>query len=78
MRSISASIGVAHWTEQVGADPERLIAAADQALYIAKKDGKNRYAVYDPQPAAPEPEPQEPVPLRMTRVSRRGSRAGKR
>jgi PleD family two-component response regulator len=64
MRSISASIGVAQWTELVGDDSDRLIAAADQALYIAKKDGKNRYAVYDPQPAAPEVE--EPPLLRKT------------
>jgi diguanylate cyclase (GGDEF)-like protein len=64
MRSISASIGVAHWTKLVGADPERLIAAADQALYMAKNDGKNRYAVYDPQPPAPEVE--EPILLRKT------------
>jgi len=64
MRSISASIGVAQWTELVGPNPERLIAAADQALYIAKRDGKNRYAMYDPQPAAPEVE--EPPLLRKT------------
>jgi diguanylate cyclase (GGDEF)-like protein len=53
--SIAASIGVAQWTVQVGSDPERLIAAADQALYIAKKLGKDRYAVYE-QPAEPAPE----------------------
>jgi diguanylate cyclase (GGDEF)-like protein len=43
---IAASIGVAQWTPQIGNHPERLIAAADQALYSAKKDGRNRYAVY--------------------------------
>jgi hypothetical protein len=26
------------------------MAAADHALYAAKKDGKNRHAVYDPAP----------------------------
>ena len=44
---IEVSIGVAQWTREVG-EPDRLIAAADHALYAAKKDGKNRHAVYDP------------------------------
>jgi diguanylate cyclase (GGDEF)-like protein len=48
--SIGASIGVAQWSPMVGAHPERLIAAADQALYAAKKEGKNGYAVYEPAP----------------------------
>jgi diguanylate cyclase (GGDEF)-like protein len=53
--SIGASIGVAQWSPMVGAHPERLIAAADQALYAAKKEGKNGYAVYEPvPPLAPE------------------------
>uniref|UniRef100_E6VHW9 diguanylate cyclase n=1 Tax=Rhodopseudomonas palustris (strain DX-1) TaxID=652103 RepID=E6VHW9_RHOPX len=49
---IAASIGVAQWTRQIGMYPERLIAAADAALYNAKKLGKDRYVVYEP---APEP-----------------------
>ena len=44
---ISVSIGVAQWTREMGAFPDRLIAAADHALYVAKKDGRNRYATYD-------------------------------
>jgi hypothetical protein len=34
-------------TRQIGANPERLIAAADQGLYAAKKPGKDRYAIHD-------------------------------
>jgi diguanylate cyclase (GGDEF)-like protein len=47
---IAASIGVAQWTTDVGPFPDRLIATADHALYAAKRDGKNRYAVYEPSP----------------------------
>ena len=47
---ISLSIGVAQWSRQMRAFPDRLMAAADHALYAAKKDGKNRLAVYDPAP----------------------------
>ena len=47
---IAVSIGVAQWTREMGAFPDRLIAAADHALYAAKKEGKNCYAAYDPAP----------------------------
>jgi diguanylate cyclase (GGDEF)-like protein len=54
---IAVSIGVAQWTRETGTFPDRLIAAADHALYAAKKEGKNRYAVYDAAaPLAPEAE----------------------
>ena len=47
---ISVSIGVAQWTAAMGAFPDRLIAAADHALYDAKKGGRNRFATFDPAP----------------------------
>ena len=47
---VSVSIGVAQWTREMGAFPDRLIAAADHALYDAKKNGRNCHAVYDPAP----------------------------
>ncbi len=49
---ISISIGVAQWTPDMGAFSDRLIAAADHALYAAKNEGKNRYAVSAPPPQA--------------------------
>ncbi len=48
---VAVSIGIAQWTEDVGGFPDKLIAAADQALYAAKKEGKNRYAAYDSAPS---------------------------
>jgi diguanylate cyclase (GGDEF)-like protein len=52
---IAVSVGVAQWTREVGAFPDRLLAAADHALYVAKKEGKNRYSVYESAPPlAPE------------------------
>ena len=62
---ISVSIGVAQWTREIGGYPDRLIAAADQALYEAKNDGRNRYAACDPAPPlVPVPEPQPEMALR--------------
>ena len=53
---IAVSIGVAEWTHGIGRFPESLIAAADEALYAAKKEGKNRYAAYgNAPPLAPQP-----------------------
>lgn len=53
---IAISIGVAEWDRSVGQFPDRLIAHADHALYAAKKNGKNDFAVYDPAPPlAPKP-----------------------
>ena len=55
---IAVSIGVAQWTRETGAFPDRLIAAADHALYVAKKEGKNRHSVYElSPPLAPEAMP---------------------
>jgi diguanylate cyclase (GGDEF)-like protein len=54
---IAVSVGVAQWTREMGAFPDRLIAAADHALYAAKRAGRNGFATYDPAPPlAPEPE----------------------
>jgi diguanylate cyclase (GGDEF)-like protein len=64
---ISLSIGVAQWTREIGTFPDRLMAAADHALYAAKNSGKNRHAVYEP--AASEPSiAGEAIPEQRARV----------
>jgi diguanylate cyclase (GGDEF)-like protein len=62
---LSVSIGIAQWTREIGILPDRLIAAADHALYVAKKEGRDRYAVYDlSPPLSPGQETTLPQPLR--------------
>lgn len=47
---ITISIGVAEWDRSIGQFPDRLMAHADHALYAAKKNGKNDFAIYDQAP----------------------------
>jgi diguanylate cyclase (GGDEF)-like protein len=63
---VAVSIGVAQWTPEIGAFPDRLIAAADHALYVAKNQGKNRHAVYERSPPmVPEPDTVPDMVLRL-------------
>jgi diguanylate cyclase (GGDEF)-like protein/PAS domain S-box-containing protein len=45
--SLSASIGVSMYPLD-DEDPDMLLRHADQAMYIAKQSGKNRFHIYDP------------------------------
>lgn len=45
---VTLSIGIASMVPSVRSTPDRLIAAADQALYAAKAQGRNRYCVWNP------------------------------
>jgi diguanylate cyclase (GGDEF)-like protein len=63
--AIAASIGVAQWSPVAGMSAERLMATADQALYVAKKQGKNRLAVHElAPPLAPELEEETTHPVK--------------
>ncbi len=44
---ISASIGIATVPDDVAAAPEDLLRTADEALYVAKRAGKNRVSAHD-------------------------------
>ena len=48
---VSASIGVAQWSRHVNNCPEKLLAAADEALYDAKNGGRNQVALSQHPPA---------------------------
>jgi len=50
--SVTVSIGVASLLPERSTDPRRLLAMADDALYQAKHDGRNRVALWE-QPLAP-------------------------
>jgi diguanylate cyclase (GGDEF)-like protein len=47
---VAASLGVAQW--QTGWDETQLIAAADQAMYTAKREGHSRLACHPREPAS--------------------------
>jgi diguanylate cyclase (GGDEF)-like protein len=49
-RQITASFGIASLPEDSLASSEALIRAAAEALYAAKRDGKNSVASYEPEP----------------------------
>ena len=44
IQPITISLGVAHWNQQQG-EPDKALKRADEALYRAKKDGRNRVVI---------------------------------
>jgi len=44
---VSASIGVTFYPQEDEVDGDKLIRQADQAMYVAKQSGKNRYHIFD-------------------------------
>jgi diguanylate cyclase (GGDEF)-like protein/PAS domain S-box-containing protein len=50
--SVTCSIGVSVFAQH-GADPDSLLKNADAAMYLAKKQGRNRIVFYAGEPAAP-------------------------
>lgn len=45
---VSASIGITYYPQLEHTDGDQLIRQADQSMYSAKLEGKNRYHIYDP------------------------------
>ena len=45
--SVGASLGVTYFPQEHVTEGDQLIRQADQAMYIAKQSGKNRYAIFD-------------------------------
>jgi diguanylate cyclase (GGDEF)-like protein len=44
---LSASVGVTYFPQSLEVDADQLMRQADQAMYLAKQAGKNRYHVFD-------------------------------
>lgn len=45
--SVSGSIGVTFFPQSRPIEPDQLMRQADQAMYVAKQNGKNRYQLFD-------------------------------
>ena len=55
--AFTVSVGVAHSTGEAGCDAERLLRAADDALYAAKRGGRDRVEVAPSEPGSPSRRP---------------------
>jgi diguanylate cyclase (GGDEF)-like protein len=63
--SVTASIGVAVFPNHAST-PDRLERLADAALYLAKRQGRNRVELAEPSPASPAANGSAPVPAQLT------------